>query len=521
LNFLGNTKDEIFVQSGVKIQEASKGSSILTKSNITALEMYNKFPKLTCVDKSVKMDFSTILNKPFFCNNYTWATGMPAYSTVANINFPTNALSGSLATAPFYFSSLCRIRGCFNLQVSGTSMHQGLLLAAAVPADQVAIGINQLLCAPHVFLNANEATPVCLEMPYYSPSNLIKTNSYNWDAYSAARADTCKLVIAVLNPLATTATGSTSLTVSVHIELKEAEFYVPRGSDIAWTQAGRSFTSSLLSIPTKIFDGLTHGAKVITGDFIDTLRLGLRALTGFHNPNSTTIDHRMIVGTRNFLNNVDQPTLFEKLSSHAKHDRVAQDYLFCTSQDEMDMLHILQKPVFLGTFKVLSTTTADTNLFNYPISPYVEVSPLPFQSNLRTFYELSKYWRGTIRMHIQSVMTPFHFCKLIVVKDYSCDKRALTQTPGLSNMHNMMTETIEFSAGGQIHTVDLPFCAITEQLECTKDLAVNALQHGIVRIYLLQPLTSNASVPTTVNFNVYYSVGDDFQYYGYSQDPVI
>jgi len=82
-----------------------------------------------------------------------------------------------------------------------------------------------------------------------------------------------------------------------------------------------------------------------------------------------------------------------------------------------------------------------------------------------------------------------------------------------------MMETLEFSGGGQVQVVELPYVSPLKQLPTTPDWLQACLQHGIYYIHLQQPLVVNGQVPTAVFFNVYVSAGDDFQLFGYSVDP--
>jgi hypothetical protein len=371
---------------------------------------------------------------------------------------------------------------------------------------------------PHAFLNANEATSVCIELPYYSRHHLNKTNALNTNVVANNNPNFARVDFYVMSPLRTTSTGSSSITITTYIKLNQTEFYIPKITPGIY--ATQSFASDLYKIPTKIFDGLATGAKMVTGDFIDALRKGLRAYTGFHNPNSPAINQRVIRSEVNFLNNVDQPTLFEKLDPFAQHDRIVRDYQFSSAQDEMDMRYILSKPVWLGKFGVSTSTVAGKVLFNIPISPMVEYANTNYYSPMRLAYESSRYWRGSLRLHIQAVSTNFHFTKILVAKDYTSSMSSLTTTLIMDAVHNMPTDTLEFSGGGQIQTIELPYCAQDEQLECTRDVYRNGLQHGIVHGYLVQPLVTSGAVPTSIEFHVYMSGGDDLQFYGYSTDPI-
>jgi hypothetical protein len=435
------------------------------------------------------------------------------------ILLPSSMLSNTTARIPFDMSCLYRMNGCVMVQVAGTIQHQGLMLVGVIPFDAPpTTNPNQLLMAPHAFLSANEATSVCIELPYYSRHHLNRTNAVDTNIIGDNNPNFARVEFYIMSPLRTTATGTSSITITTYIKLYNTEFYIPKVTPGLYL--AQSFTSDLYKIPTKIFDGLATGAKMVTGDFIDALRSGLRAYTGFHNPNSPAINQRVIRSEVNFLNNVDQPTLYEKLDPFAQHDRIVRDYQFSSSQDEMDMRYILSKPVWLGKFGISTATVAGKVLFNIPISPMVEYANTNYYSPMRLAYESSRFWRGSLRLHIQAVSTNFHFTKILLVKDYISNLRSLDFTLTMETVHNMPTDTLEFSGGGQIQTVDLPFCAQDEQLECTRDAYRNGIQHGIVHGYLVQPLVTSGAVPTSIEFHVYMSGGEDLQFYGYSTDRI-
>jgi hypothetical protein len=518
--------------------------------------IYNKWQDVTSVPQNLKMDFSRIIEKPFFVKNLEWSSTQQQGAIVGKISIPTDLLVNNLIKKPFESSCLYRFKICLYIQVSGTPLHQGVLISSSLPDVGAPSKLNQLLIAPHAFLNANESNPVCVEVPFYSSTVLRPTNQLATlpDTY-----DYASNYIMVVNPLLPSLNGTTTLTVSVQAVIKQAEFYVPRVFPNTYvdTFTGQSLMQDLLkeciglgdrtssdddeydlrfernnsfsaqsaintlyNIPTKIFDGLAQGAKSVMGDVVDAGRGAIRAYTGFHNPNSTAINDRMIPTNRNFGNNVDQPTLYEKLDQHAHFDRITYDYLFDTDQDEMDMKFILSKPVYISTFSVANADATGTRLFTHPITPYVEAfnADFTFYSPMRLFYESSLYWRGTIKMHIQSSMNNFQYCKLLVARNYSYPRDSSGQFLPMSETQNLMTDTLEFSAGGQIQTVELPYCSMLEQTRCFKDIEMNARAHGLVSIYLLQPLVSSGNSPSVIRFNVYFSAGDDFQFYGYAND---
>lgn len=78
-----------------------------------------------------------------------------------------------------------------------------------------------------------------------------------------------------------------------------------------------------------------------------------------------------------------------------------------------------------------------------------------------------------------------------------------------------LTHTLEFAGGGSIQCVNLPFMSAFRQLPLTTDWRANALSHGIVRIYVLQPpvVSDDVAVP---ELNVYYRCKENFQLYGFN-----
>jgi hypothetical protein len=219
------------------------------------------------------------------------------------------------------------------------------------------------------------------------------------------------------------------------------------------------------------------------------------------------------------------------LDPYYNYDRICRDAIFDTTRDEMMVREIISKPQLVGTFMVKTADTPGTLCWARPMSPFQQyiassytfggnaVSTTGFSSLFQTMYYLTKYWRGSIKIHIQSVMSNFHYCKLLVAKDYSIRKNGLTQYPTFNSVPNLPTDTLEFSAGGQVHTIEIPFISPLEQLPCTLEWNNIMSQLGMYYIYLMQPLVTNGSVASNVYFNVYISAGDDFQFYGYSTNP--
>jgi hypothetical protein len=520
---------------------------------VEPVTVYDKTPAMKSIPPIMEMDYSRILNKPYFVSNVTWSTSQTAVGThIGRFDVPSGILNNSLVKLPFFASTYFRAKIKAILQVSGTPMHQGIIIASAMPAKFPSqpttdpnLLINSYLCAPHVFLSANESTPVLLEVPFYVNTKLSPVGSGvvgNAVSPTTPNCDYASILLTILNPLATPSSATTTLTISVHIVFEELEFYVPHNEPV-WTAlsaqsvspvlSAQAFVSTIRTSATTAIDGIFQHGKRFLGDVIDAARSSIRYYTGLHSPNKPILNGRMAVQPRQNNNLVDAPVFFEKMDPYSDFSRLTKDYIFHTDVDEMSISYLCSKPQFIGSFAVKTTDQTGTLCWSRPITPNQEVNTgtmdyiqAGVQTNFTTALiqnlgRMARFWRGGLKLHIQSSMTNFHFCKLTIARDYSPDVHMMSSYPTFESIPNLMTETLEFSAGGQVQVISLPFCAPLDQLPLSNDFLFNALSHGMYYIYLHQPLVTNGSVPTNIQFNVYLSADEDFEYFGYATDAMV
>jgi len=499
-------------------------SDIIDRNGGEIPTIYNVSPVIKSVPACLEMDFSRIINKPFLVKTIAWTATNAVFSRIDTIKIPGDILTSELLKVPFRSSTWFRAKICAFVQVSGTSMHSGIVLASAIPPSKDIPGtryyVNNYLSAPHMFLTPAMSSASCLEIPFYSNTDLFLANSgTNIPTYCSGN-NYAELTFIVMNPLAVPTSGTSSINITVHVMFKELEFYVP---SITPTWVKPQF-GTFASIATNAIDGAFNVAKTYTSDFFDWFRSSIRSYTGLHNFNVPFIKQRTIVGPRNFPNSVDMHTNYEKLDPYSCFDRVAVEPIFETSTDEMLISNIIQKPYYIGTFNLDSKTTAGAILWSRPITPKQEIlaantgetTDLYLTHPLQRIAEMAKYWRGGLKITLQANMTNFHFAKLTIARLYKCDAEMLTKIPTYADVHGLMTETLEFSGGGQIQTIDLPYASGMKQLPIAVSFEENALQHGMYYIYATHPIVSNGTVPSSISFNVFLSAADDFEFYGYA-----
>lgn len=528
-------------------------SSVRTRAAIEPPVRYNKSPHLDCVPKKLEMDYSVILNKPFFIQNLTWKSTDVKGTSLARIFIPQDILTNPLVEIPFKASVYFRAKVSVVFQVAGTPMHSGLLIAGAQPLGsslmwQAPISENQLMAGPHVFLSANEATPAVLEVPFYVNSKLAVTGENGTMVVpSSIDGNYAEVEVYVFNALGVPTSGSTSLSISVHFMFQDLEFYVPH-VDPVWVPQSKyeceGFVENAKGFVTNVFDRITSGVKTTVSDaydlisstkvqafdFIDSGRSWLRGLTGLHNPADATISTKMAVQTRQNTNVVDAPIQMEKLDPFSQFSHYTRDYTFDTEVDEMLISEIISKPQYIGSFVVSTADTEGTCKWSRPITPFQQaletsytdlgnaITTITTTSLFQNIHYLSRYWRGGMKLYIQSAMSNFHFVKLTIARNYAPDTFMINNLPAFDSVPNLMMETLEFT-GHQVHTIKLPYASSLEQLPCSTDPLFNALQHGMYYIYVHQPLVVNGSIPTSVAFNIYVGADDDFQFFGYATRP--
>lgn len=530
-------------------------SSVRTRASIEPPRRYMKSPHLSCVPTKLEMDYSVILNKPFFIKNLTWNSTAVRGTSLARIFIPNDILTNPLVQIPFKASVYFRAKVSVVFQVAGTPMHSGLLIAASQPLGSASmwsnnVSENQLLAGPHVFLSANEATPAVLEVPFYVNSKLATIGENGTTVTPASlEGNYAEVEVYVFNALGVPTSGTSALSVSVHFMFHELEFYVPHVDPVWEPQAFyecEGFTESAKGFVTNVFDRITSGVKTTVSDaydlisstkvqafdFIDSGRAWLRSLTGLHNPADATISTKVAVQMRQNTNVVDAPIQIEKLDPFSQFSHYTRDYTFDTDIDEMLLSEIISKPQYVGSFSVAANDVAGKCLWSRPITPFQQaletgytdlgnnVTTLATTSLFQNIHFLSRYWRGGMKLYIQSVMSNFHFVKLTIARDYSPDSFMINNVPSFDSVPNLMMETLEFT-GHQIQTIQLPYASGLEQLPCSSDPLFNALQHGMYYIYVHQPLVTNGSIPTSVSFNVFLAADDDFQFFGYATRPLM
>jgi len=509
-------------------------ASINTRDIIFSKDHHDVYPVIDFPEE-YRIDTKPFVNRPFFVDSVVWSNE-PAFSFLTTkINklprdvFTSNlSLETALKLGAYFRSDLS-----LNISVAGTISHAGVILVGILPPMPYNLSskkylVNTLMSGPHCFLNANEATSSVLHVPWYCNTDVASldirpTAPTTVTALSEGLlpGDFATLALMVLNPLSVSATASVALNITIEACFSSLDIYVPSPKFFNYDYQAQG----LQSIASTAIDSTTSYAKQVVGDAIDAVRQGIKYYTGLHNPNVPLINNRMIVTHRNFPNNTTGDQFFEKLDPYPEIDRIIDRPIFNTSVDEMSIKHILSKPQYLGTFPVLVDDSVGKLKWSRPISPFqgglaARNAVVRMANNIELLHRVSRAWRGSLKIHIQSVMNNKQQVKLRLIQLYNPPAEVMRGKPVYDGLLSAPSHLLEFTGGGQIQTITLPYLCRNQLTPCSPNMDLEALFHGMYYIYVAQPLVISTDSPTGVSFNVFMSGGDDLTFHGYATEVV-
>jgi len=516
---------------------ATSVSSVATRQ-IENLGIRHSMPNIH-IPEEFRIDAKPFINRPFFLTEVKWNATSPKHTLLPNTiqRIPRDIVNSNLTLLNgLKMGSLYRYQAKLNISVAGTITHAGCILAGVIPPTEVSPNysftqkslINTILSGPHAFLHANEATSVLIDIPWYCNTDLdsldlqVPSASYiNPISLAPISGNFGTLVFMVLNPLQPSEGSSTTLSIIVECIFDNLDILVPTPRYVSYVAQSFSTTG------TSVIDSAAKFAKTLTGDAIDELPKGLSSLTGLHNPNTPQLGNAMYVTPRNRLNNIDTTQYLENLDPNAYSVRTVQEPIFNTDIDEMAINHIISKRQFLGTFSVAQNDAVGKLLWVRPISPFqggFEAAHVGssresyLNGNIELMHYLTRAWKGSIKITIQSVMNNKQQVKLRLLQMYNPSTRVLTGYPTYATILQAPSHLMEFSQGGQEQSVILPYLCRNKLMNCARESNFEALFHGLYYIYVAQPLANSSGSPINIFFNVYMELEKDFHFYGYSTE---
>ncbi|APG78515.1 hypothetical protein 2 [Wenzhou picorna-like virus 41] len=477
------------------------------------------------IDSKYKFDTSPYTGRFFFVKSFNWTTTAIRYTYLGGILsipkdlFSTNASLQNLILAAGYY----RMKLTLSISIGGTISHGGCLLVAVTPPISPDFGaqpntINSLMSCPHGFLYANEATSIEIAVPWYCGADYAPVAISDHADFNSTPGSYASLMFLVLNPLKDGG-GTQSLTLTVMARFDELELKVPAPNLATWVAPPNQImrSESMIGSVAKGITMMTQAGKKVAntvGDIFDKTSRISSLFTGLHNPNDTTINSRMIMSKQNFINTVDAQQYFEKLDPYVSAERVTDDHIFGTTEDEMSTRYLTAKEQYLATIIVSTSDTVGTLLFSRPMSPY-QTYEVSFANNISLMYYLTRGWNGDFEIVFRSAGTAKQQLKLYLNRFYSPVEGFYGNVPTMSSSVNGLSQLLEFSMGGQEHVCYFPYISPLEITPNTMDQSTAPVLTGVYYVYLAQPLVVGDAAPTDIEINVFIR-SRTLNFYGYS-----
>jgi len=180
--------------------------------------------------------------------------------------------------------------------------------------------------------------------------------------------------------------------------------------------------------------------------------------------------------------------------------------------DEMSISRMQKMPGWVGTFSINSGQIPNDVLWTGDLCPCAEFFTAVNESmdlSLLSYACLPfSYWKGSLVVKLEVLGTPFHACKLAICSHYGYEASGLTVEESMGQY----TTVFDVKGYATIEVV-FPWRSPTPWKMVNNGTYPDATPYsmGQFSVRMLSPLQYNETVADTVDVNVYFSGGGDFE----------
>lgn len=510
-------------------------------------------PPHASITEKGKISLNEWFTKPVVITSGVWQTTDAVNTVLFTVNLldifqkaPTPAqlsLSGNA-----YFRSGIDVE----VRISASPFHAGKLIFYYVP-PQVDVDKRESIYAKNMFpsltIDAGNNTHGVLHIPFVTIKDYFATFKPD------GKSDFGNVNIAVLNPLRIGTGGSTSVSYVLSSQPTENEIAVPilrhdveiqsdLGLPIPVDLQSRSFFSSLKGILEALeggnspdsFSGPSH--KFNLPDLVPSnpphgVTPNPPPAPVPDIPSSTTIAPVMdasapSVANRSGLTSEHLSLTPERTKNHDPNESMTR---------EMQLKVVAKTPSLIQICNYTTTNVVNDVIFTAPITPtlvagdYYQSGTTPvngmiYPSYIQHAVTPFAYWRGSLDFHFSFAATEQHKGKVLVA--YIPNDTLLTGLPSYSAINSLSVfpnEVFDLSMNRDF-TFKVPYNTETEYKEISYPYIlptdgsapqVQLIQRyttGTIVMVVYNRLTVPGTVTPTLNFNVYLSAGEDFEFHG-------
>lgn len=457
------------------------------------------------------------------------------YSSVLNQAIYQDKLKGFLA-----FRATAVVR----LQVNGNRFQQGRLIMHFLPQGSVNgmyptnmrnLDLILITQQPRVELDINTQSECVMEIPYTSPFNYLDLQN--------GVGNLGVLYLSVYSALEATG-GSTNCDYTIWVSFKDVEIVTPSTGTLTFsTQMATGKKVKGKDLEEQETDKLSTKIRVLSqgiGDFGKTVASvfppltsitepvswalgvasGVAAAFGWSKPTVANVPMIVKFGNPPYFQNSDVACTAAVLANQSNNEVSCLPGFAGSNIDEMSITYIASRPAFFESIAWSTTSSVDTELISYPLTPAFFYKRRTTTNATNTFtYDLHtpvsyisrffRYYRGSLKFTFKFVKTEFHSGRLV-----------LTYTPGngtvpVTNAATTFTfrEILDIRQANEYSFV-MPYASVVPYRSVLRMFGEGPNEYGSISLRVLNDLIAPANVPSTVRILVEVSAHDDFELAG-------
>jgi len=504
-----------------------------------------------------------MLARPQRIGTYAFTTSQTPGTVLKRVDLPSvfTTLSNNISQILAAYTYI-RYRPVFRIQLNGNKFTAGRLCAVITPWSvnttpflTLPTNIHGATALEHVFLDASSNDVVTITAPWLCPheyynyallSNVSVAGRYVHTANSSyyGSSKTHSLFLFVFNTLSVGTGAPTSINATIWMHLEDVHLSIPVVGSATSQGGTHSYVTNNMQGWSKIANATLPNN--IKGDTYD-LNADLKVST-LDKPNDTMTPLYMIRRAMGYFGHAKNIEVLNRLALYPGGTSTAKFSDFGTDVDEMSLSYLCGKWTYWYT-TTISTSAVSGNVLTYlPITPYIYPKPTSgpsvnprldisswmvkgnkYNMPLLGYVSLPfNFWTGSIKYRFDFITNAFVTTKIActIIYGTACPDNptaGIEPTSGLSYV-------FEVNADNKSFEVEVPYVADTpwkhimnSQFIANGSVANTSVQPlfeddvayrcctGQIALYVLNPLSVPAGLPTTYDINVFVAGGKDFE----------
>jgi hypothetical protein len=387
-------------------------------------------------------------------------------------------------------------------------------------------GLNTIVQSQRmkIFLNVTNGQGGDMILPFFHPYDYLSVGLPNYDFMG--RID--------ITPLATISSinsfNQEEVTISVYAHLEDVKLVGPTFLSNFALQS--SYETGPVSKPASVISNISNRLRDIPviGPYMRAtskvagITASVAAMLGYCRPIGLEDDKRVITKTVGNMANANVIDTAYKLSLDAKQERTLDPRTVGLSgKDELAILNVVSIESIIGSFDWTVSDPSDKLLFISYVSPVMYTTDFNSEPTVSlaltpscVISQCFKYWRGGMKFRFLANNSALYRGKLKIV--YEPANISLLTSPALNTNYTYIMDLVDTDD----FTVCINWCNQSHYLQCFNanpltevwDTTESLIQrpeymNGIIRVYVMNSLSSPGDVPAFCTCTVLTSMCDD------------